>query len=780
MEKMKRNKPLNKSAFAAACAIACSTALAETISWYHFDEGEIGTKPAGATAVFVDSVTGVADGKAYAHIENQFKTDESAMPEFCEAFPNSAAWYDPVSKTVAKNDKCLRFLDPNGHWNLASVVTLADRQEYRNASLTIEAFVRAERDYTGNDWRFIIAKRGENDADGKQPFVWYMGINGASGKLFMYVRTKTTGEDGSITYEGTDNWCGNVSIRDGKWHHVAMVIDGDNKKILKYLDYVKQAEATYTGEITYGELADSRQVYVGKYWGSFGCFPGSIDEVRISSGVLTEKEFLRPNVGAKDCLPETVLYMPFEGLDSFGHFFGGSWRTNAMLLNQALPHETVTINSVMFSKDDDALVITNDAVNADFTRRDIASKVTTANITSLKTVACPTETKEVCPRITVNDKVGNVHSALTGSFTLELFAKINKPNALSGSRYIACLKGVSLPLYLTTKGELRYNPQWAGEIVGPDVCDDQWHHIAISYDRSTKTHSLYLDYKLLGSKTLDVELDASTTSGNNYIFGWDSDVEGGVSGLFDGIRLTTKVLVPQDFLTTRAIAAESYSLMLDFEESIETVTPYGDIIPAGVNAAMENGAQATLDNEVVTTLVREYNRGPERTNRKSLRLAGSKVVYPRNVMNEELGDQTIEFFLRGTSAAQNCGIIALEDNSGNPVWSFKANDGKLVLKVGDASYNLDASLTDGKWNHFALSFGKNESGTIAMNIYRNRTLMQTAEIPALRSYAMTKLVLGGGEGVFTGNIDEIRISPEVLSADELMQPYIKGTRVIVR
>ena len=85
-------------------AVFASGAHADAISWYHFDEGEIGTKPAGATAVFVDSVTGVADGKAYAHTENQFKTEESAMPEFCEAFPNSAAWYDPVSKTVAKND----------------------------------------------------------------------------------------------------------------------------------------------------------------------------------------------------------------------------------------------------------------------------------------------------------------------------------------------------------------------------------------------------------------------------------------------------------------------------------------------------------------------------------------------------------------------------------------------------------------------------------------------------------------------------------------------------
>lgn len=770
-------KIIGSLALGATSIIACSSALAETISWYHFDEGEVGTKPAGATAVFVDSVTGVADGKAYAHIENQFKTDENAMPKYCEAFPNSAGWYDPVSKTFAANDKCLRFLSPEGDYKVASLVTLADRQEYRAESITIEAFIRVERDYEDR-WRFIVAKPGQKD-DGSATTAWMTGLTGASGTLFMYVNTKNTAEDGTVTYSATDSWCGSVSVLDGKWHHVAMVIDGANKKIYKYVDYVNRATASYTGEIPYGDVAENNAVYVGKHWGSWGYFPGSIDEVRISSGVLTPKEFLRPNFGAKDCLPETVLYMPFEELS----FFGGSWRSYAMLLDQAFPNDTATINSITFSKTTEDLVTTSDEVNAAFTRRNIASRTTTENSTVLKTVACPTATKEVCPRITFNDKVDSLHSSLKGSFTLELFAKINTPSELGGLRYIALLRGESIPLYLTSSGDLRYKPLWKEpELVGPNICDDKWHHIAITYDRPNNTHSLYLDYKLLGSKTLDSEVDPSTegSSGNNYIFGWSSDAEGGVSGLFDGIRLTTKALEPQDFLTTRAVAQVSYSMMLDFEESITAVKPYGDIIPAGVNAAMENGAQATLDNEVVTTLVKEYERGPERTNRQSLRLACSKVTYPRNVLIEELEDQTIEFFLRGISAAPNCGIIALEDNSGNPVWSFTANEGKLVLKVGDASYNLDASLTDGKWNHFALSFGKNESGTIAMKVYCNRTLLKSAEISALASYAMTKLVLGGGEGIFIGNIDEIRISPKVLSADELMQPYIKGTRVIVR
>lgn len=775
-------KTIGSLALGAASIIACSSAGAGTISWYHFDEGEIGTKPAGGKAVIVDSVTGVADGKAYAHIENQFKTEESAMPEFCAAFPNSACWYDPVSKTFAANDRCLRFLDPNGHWHLASTVTLADRQAYCDASLTIEAFVRAERDYTEKDWRFIIAKQGEKDANNKPRIAWAMGINGASGTLFMYVKTKTTGEDGSTTYVDTAYGCGNDSIRDGKWHHVAMVIDVDNKKILKYLDYVKQAEATYTGEIAYGEFDSSQQVYVGKWWDSYGCFPGSIDEVRISSGVLTEKEFLRPNVGANDCLPETVLYMPFEGLDSFGHFFGGSWRTNALLLNQALPSASATINTIKFSKDDDSLVITNDAVNAAFTRRNLAATATTANTTVLKTVACPTATKEVCPRITFNDKVDACHSSLAGSFTLELFAKINSPNSLNGSRYIACLKGVSIPLYLTMGGLLRYNPQWKGELgSNVAVCDGQWHHIAITYDRPTKTHALYLDYALVGSKTLADELDASTSDGNNYLFGWSSDVEGGVSGLFDGIRLTTKALEPQDFLTTRAVAPVSYSLLLDFEESLTAVKPYADITPAGVNAAMANGVEAKLERTVAASRVREYDSAPERKNRQSLRLAGSRVVYPRNVLIEELEDQTIEFFLRGKSAAENCGIIALEDNDGNPIWAFTADAaGNLVLNAGGAACDLGTSVTDNCWNHFALSFSKNENGTIAMTVYRNRTLLKRETIASLASYAAARLVLGGGSGVFTGNIDEIRISPKVLDAGELMQPSFRGSCIMIR
>lgn len=69
---------------------------------------------------------------------------------------------------------------------------------------------------------------------------------------------------------------------------------------------------------------------------------------------------------------------------------------------------------------------------------------------------------------------------------------------------------------------------------------------------------------------------------------------------------------------------------------------------------------------------------------------------------------------------------------------------------------------------------------VAMKIYRNRTLLTSGQIPSMAAYAKAKLVLGGGEGVFTGNIDEIRISPKALGVEELMQPYIKGTCFIIR
>ena len=115
------------------------------------------------------------------------------------------------------------------------------------------------------------------------------------------------------------------------------------------------------------------------------------------------------------------------------------------------------------------------------------------------------------------------------------------------------------------------------------------------------------------------------------------------------------------------------------------------------------------------------------------------------------------------------------------VWSFAANStGGLALNVGGNSYDLETSLSDGRWNHFALSFAENAEGTVAMKIYRNRTLLKSEQIPSMAAYAKAKLVLGGGEGVFTGNIDEIRISPKALGVDELMQPYIKGTLFIIR
>ncbi|MGN0832199.1 MAG: LamG-like jellyroll fold domain-containing protein [Kiritimatiellia bacterium] len=765
------------SALSVVSAIVCSSAGAETISWYRFDEGEIDTKPAGATAVIVDSVTGVADGKAYAHLDNQFKTTEAAMPEYGAAFPAPAGCYDPVAKTFAANDKCLRFLSPNGDWNAASLVTLADRQAYRAESLTIEAFIRVERDFEDR-WRFIVTKRG-NKEDGSAVGAWMTGFNGASGRLFMYVTTKVTAEDGTVTYPGTEQTTFGDSVLDGKWHHVAMVIDGANKKLYKYLDYVKRAETAYSGELAYGDVAENNAIYVGKYWGNYGGFPGSIDEVRISSGVLTPKEFLRPTVVAKECLPETVLYLPFEELS----FFGGSWRSYAMLLNQAIPSDTATINSIAFSKTTEDLVAVDEAVNAAFTRRNIAATTMTTNTAALKTVACPTATKEVCPRITFNDLVDDRHSAIAGSFTLELFAKLNQPSSLSGARYIANLRGLSVPLYLSTGGQLRFNPQWKGEIgTGFSVCDGRWHHIAIAYDRPAKTYSLYLDYAPVASTTIADELPVSTTSGgNNYLFGWSDDAEGGVSGWFDGIRLTTKALAPQDFLTTREIADTGYSVLLDFEESIAAVKPYADITPSGVNSAMASGVAATLGRAVVATRVRAHAGAPERKNRQSLCLAGSQVAYPRNVMIEELEDQTIEFFLCGKSAAENCGIIALTDDGGNPIWAFTANAaGGLVLNVGDAAYDLATDMTDGRWNHFALSFGKNENGTIAMNVYRNWTLLRSEELASLASYAMTSLVLGGGSGAFVGNIDEIRISPKVLSVDELMQPYFIGARLSIR
>lgn len=89
-----------------------------------------------------------------------------------------------------------------------------------------------------------------------------------------------------------------------------------------------------------------------------------------------------------------------------------------------------------------------------------------------------------------------------------------------------------------------------------------------------------------------------------------------------------------------------------------------------------------------------------RENRGSLKLTGGTVTYGRNLMIENLANQTVEFFLRGTAAADGASILKLTDGAGATVWGVEAaNNGSVRVCVGDAERTFSAKLADGSWHH---------------------------------------------------------------------------------
>jgi len=92
---------------------------------------------------------------------------------------------------------------------------------------------------------------------------------------------------------------GNETVFDGSWHHVAMTRDA-NWVIRLYLDGVVQATTPHVGPAEADTTADAvcstpptlapTSVWIGGDWLNSESFHGSIDDVRIYSGVLTDEE----------------------------------------------------------------------------------------------------------------------------------------------------------------------------------------------------------------------------------------------------------------------------------------------------------------------------------------------------------------------------------------------------------------------------------------------------------------------------------------------------------
>ncbi len=291
--KLRRNMKVVGGLYISVCLLAVlgvESTSAKTVAWYSM-EGEVGSrveKPvvnraeAGALAAEPKSLVGAREAKG-----------TTSNPTIAAGFPSGWGVLDPVGGGRTANPTSLRF-DAKGLNSPAGILETADSPQLHLTTFTLEMFVRFRPDApAGKWWQALAVKPGE--LPGEKTDSWGIRITGENE---ITVRFSSPG--GREPMPPQTLCARGLSINDGKWHHVALVVDnvwGYSARL--YFDYVLRDEHGMPWEVWYGPTP----LFIGATRQTPGPVRGCIDEVRLSNAALGPDKFLRPAADAGAAVP---------------------------------------------------------------------------------------------------------------------------------------------------------------------------------------------------------------------------------------------------------------------------------------------------------------------------------------------------------------------------------------------------------------------------------------------------------------------------------------------
>lgn len=828
------------TAFAAApVAVLVSAAVeAKTVAWYRFEEA-----PGGVTTretVFTNSV----DASLYPaypavcafssngqYAKGALSYDSSHMPIFTDAFPSSIALVDANdTKSVYDNRSAvaMNMGKVNDNTNPSSAVFIDDHEDLRLQNGTIEFFARLPD--TANGWRCLFSRIGGAYKDERTTFRIHGQLFG-SGNMYLILRVAALDgealcdDDGSVTngvsYQASASFA-ESHVDDDRWHHIALVIDGEAKTVTLYVDYVARATVNYAGRLLYDEGfpftfgADPQCTYFGS--------AEAIDEIRFSDEPLLPSQMLRyaPSTPSTVTVVDesTLFYFPFEGLNEDVTVgtddMANPIAYNPFLKNCAVKSEYFGVDAAFYAKSTNTdqynpMVATSDLPAAS-TRQGLRSPLAIANAQSLHSVT--NGTGEGFLRSVVLPATITAADLCSESFTVECFMKLPESGYMADENqcHLLCLYG-GFQVKTICKGD-QWNNGMLNFMVGKTdllnargasatkcVADGKWHHVAVAYDKYENRAEAYIDYELVSwADSVDMDLSAHNSYYNGFMVGgsyWNDRHPGDV--WFDDVRVSRGALRPHQFITK--LAAEPDVLASASFDASLAAAPYTNFFGDACIALPSplGGAAPGLSAAHPARVIAEGRNGTIWTDRNSGSLAvnGGTVVYPDRWLLADADEFTVEFFMRTETAAVDTGIMRVNRGTSTEMtnavtWalSFADDEGRLMVKVdtdaleGQAYAFSGETFADGKWHHVALAFAHEGCDTL-VRLYRDaaecgewRATGHLITQPRLMNF-----MIGGSEdgaAGFAGNIDELRVSPGVVEPERFLSPVFRGMTVVVR
>ena len=771
-----------------AAVLAAGALFADPVIWYRFDDQEPLTRTAAGVYV-TNCVAATYPAHPRTIYENKYNDEDETnpnvayLPTYTNSAPAGYGVYDPVTGVRVANRGCLHFhttgsSDKNGGFLRVN----QDAALNALTNITLEAFVRlGPVPITASYMRPIILK-----AHLSTQGTW--GLHVFESNLFY--RATLLLNDGSTVVQGWGNGSRNVRVDDGRWHHMAVTFDFGRKKVQAYVDYVRIASHDMNANaVGFYHPSNSPLQIGGNANNTTRRHNGEIDEVRISDEALPPEKFLR-YIPLREIDGDTMYYLPFDaGAEDW-------FSKTAPPINAA----TNVVGAITMYKNavvTDVPTVTN-IVPGDSIRSGIYMADSAVNGGAIHLPVTGEGAHDGVSFLLTDPQ----HLITASNFTYEAFVKTDRQATKPADSEFAdsfcifqagymkiLMNGSFKQLLFRYVGSLGMKDKYV-----PRIDDGLWHHIAYVHDAAEETVTGYVDYK-------QVMKEVMGKNGSNtdiHVSGESSGYQT-LPGCLDEVRITRRALSPTEFLTTHACVTNTTLAHADFEDGLD-MSPDTGLIGAGVASARTGGSVPVLDDSVPGRIALDGAAMQDvRDNRKSLRIEGGKIGWTDLVLLRQ-PSFTVEFFAKLEHLDSVANLIRLtrgESPDGTPAWAlftFAAGTAdQLTICAqqgqGDPFYfprhDFSASIADGRWHHWALTFDSTSGTQTVITLYRDYVPLCTRTLESPLNYLDTVNTLSiGGTGSnpahLRGNFDELRVSAGVLPVSALLRAQPNGTMVIVR
>ena len=800
----------------ASSVLGIGSLSAETVAWYHFNEGANGYAPTGYPGIVTNAVApGTLTGYPYRQYGNMgFSGSGAYLPTYTNAFPASLTWYDPVTGERAADGKGMYFSTAGGDGTgNGSAVLVTDNEALHCERITVECLMKvalAPGKTQLKNWTHLLTMRNADMAStpSATPNIkaWGIIVN-TDGNLVVQAQVPTS--DGSAVDSSASMAnlsTSGVNVSDGNWHHVAITYDQSTMRV--YVDHVLRASKAWSHGLTYGTASKNR-LCIGTFDATtYGRWQGFIDEVRISDEALPPEQFIQvvdhASIAATD--DDTAIYLPFNNCDF--SIYNSATSTVANKIDVKMS----TITAGVYPRLDTGVsaVVSNELHSGIFAADTIMNE---GCWTYTNNPAYP----EKARYIIIDDfsKNNNTHLISSGDFTAEFFLKV-PTTPTRASRILVENTGAkgagNIQLVLTTSkldctlySQTEIDKYEAGTVSSmtptdlytpvANVVGGDWHHVALVVDKTHQKAMFYLDGKLVGAANKFVLASGVSTYSSDYRFlkigdGWGGNGENALHHLsIDEFRITRRALAPQEFLMTGTALDAAAREALDTAATREWIAFEGDLSIEPRDAAVPDGSStASTVNMVYSQDVPGARRGRvvdgngtvlRESNTSSMYFSGAfgsgdtsadtatqRLLFERNILLERDMKTILRMYGNDTGS----------DNSPfRRLWSFGySNAAGNVYVIKDVSGNTQAtfypdntvSFADDKWHHVAITFEPDGSGKTLCNVYKDYQQLGSqhtfnGELEC-GDYGESSFAIGSR---FNGYIDEVRVSKGVLTVN---------------